>query len=123
MHACNADGVAALRAASDLGLRNVVRFLAERIAASAATSKHGSAEASARSAGGAATEDGEPTPPEPPPHNSSEPSHTRPKACARCGKTTPRTTPTLIICARCMAVRYCRRRCQSLHWEAQHRAE
>jgi len=46
---------------------------------------------------------------------------TRPKVCAWCGKTTPRTAYKLISCARCMAVRYCRRRCQSRHWEAGHR--
>ena len=49
---------------------------------------------------------------------------TRPKVCAWCGKTTARSPlPKLISCARCRAIRYCRRRCQSQHWEAGHRQE
>ena len=59
-----------------------------------------------------------------PPRASSHENPTRPKVCAWCGKTTPRSPlPKLISCARCRAIRYCRRRCQSRHWEAAHREE
>ena len=59
-----------------------------------------------------------------PPRVSSHENPTRPKVCAWCGKTTARSPlPKLISCARCRAIRYCRRRCQSRHWEAAHRQE
>ena len=107
MQALDNMGQTAQQLAAHYGRSQVAQWLATYAATSAAV------QAAAQASPAAA-----------PPRASWHENPTRPKVCAWCGKTTPRSPlPKLISCARCRAIRYCRRRCQSRHWEAAHRQE